>query len=95
LTAERRHNRIHQRRSRFLWAEPSRRRRPQTKPPRVRWDKALKPEILGVFYENFTVYRANRNRIGSLVAMVRKPFGPVSAPEPRRRVRSILNVDWA
>lgn len=35
-------------------------RRPERKPPRVRRDEALKPEILRVFNENFTVYGANK-----------------------------------
>jgi transposase InsO family protein len=38
----------------------ARRRRPERKPPRVRRDEALKPDILRVFNENFTVYGANK-----------------------------------
>ena len=38
----------------------ARRRRPERRPPRVRRDEALKPEILRVFNENFTVYGANK-----------------------------------
>jgi transposase InsO family protein len=38
----------------------ARRRRPETKPPRVRRDETLKPEILRVFNENFTVSGANK-----------------------------------
>ncbi len=38
----------------------ARRRRPERRPPRIRRDEALKPEILRVFNENFTVYGANK-----------------------------------
>ncbi|MBB38454.1 MAG: IS3 family transposase [Hyphomonas sp.] len=37
-----------------------RRRHPETAPPRVRRDEALKPEVLRVFNENFAVYGANK-----------------------------------
>jgi hypothetical protein len=36
-----------------------RRRRPESTPPRIRRDEALKPEILRVFNESFAVYGAN------------------------------------
>lgn len=38
----------------------ARRRRPDRRPPRIRRDETLKPEILRVFNENFTVYGANK-----------------------------------
>jgi transposase InsO family protein len=38
----------------------ARRRRPERRPPRIRRDETLKPEILRVFNENFTVYGANK-----------------------------------
>jgi transposase InsO family protein len=38
----------------------ARRRRPERRPPRIRRDEALKPEILRVFNENFGVYGANK-----------------------------------
>ncbi len=43
------------------WHEAdARRRRPERRPPRVRRDEALKPEIRQVFNENFTVYGTNK-----------------------------------
>jgi putative transposase len=41
-------------------AADARRRRPDTAPPRIRRDEALKPEILRVFNENFGVYGARK-----------------------------------
>jgi transposase InsO family protein len=41
-------------------AHDARRRRPETAPPRVRRDEALKPHILRVFNENFQVYGARK-----------------------------------
>jgi len=38
----------------------ARRRRPDAAPPRIRRDEALKPEILRVFKENFSVYGAHK-----------------------------------
>jgi putative transposase len=37
-------------------AHDMRRRRPETAPPRIQRDEALKPQILRVFTENFEVY---------------------------------------
>lgn len=43
-------------------AHDARRRRPDTAPPRVRRDEALKPQILRVFTENFQVYGVRKVR---------------------------------